>query len=149
MGLVDSMYYPTMPLCLENSPLIRIWVKCVSARANPGEWRSGAILAHTNGSSAHNGVAPRGGLNHSRGGCSPGFGVCMNRKFLSLCRTEFLDERLILGQIRFTASKPNFCGLYILKRCNMKELLLYLSLSLCLFVLQCSLWRKVTPKILY
>lgn len=36
MSLVDSVYYPTMRLCLENTPLIRIWVKCVSPAQNQG-----------------------------------------------------------------------------------------------------------------
>lgn len=36
MSLVDSVYYPTMRLCLENTPLIRIWVKCVSPAKNQG-----------------------------------------------------------------------------------------------------------------
>lgn len=161
MSLVDSVYYPTMLLCLENTPLIRIWVECVSACADP--WSKGAELlsAHTNGPSAHNVDSLRWcGENHSRGGCSPDFGVCMTSKFYSANsgkgevfgtqtpQQSFLKKGWYWRQIRFTASKLNFCGVLYL---NLKEFFFLFSFLCCwickaaalnLCVLQLSLWRN-------
>lgn len=114
-------------------------------------------------------VIPWGGLNHSRGGCSPDFGVCMNSKFYSVnsgkgevfgtqtLHRNFLKKGWYWRQIRFTASKLNFCGFLYLEVVplvlNLKEFFFFLLFSflccwickaaaLTLCILQFSLWRN-------
>lgn len=99
------MYYPTMLLCLENSPLIRIWVKCTSACTNPG--RKGAERFQPTQMARNNVIFVRRSESLSR------------RVFIRLPMVVLPRSHSLLKQgwwwIRFIASKQNICGFYVLK----------------------------------
>lgn len=102
---MDSLYYPTMPLCLENSPLIRIWVKCMSACANPGS--KGAERFQPTQMARNNVIFVPRSESQSR------------RLFIRLWTVALPRSYSLLKQswwwIRFIASKPTICGFYVLK----------------------------------
>lgn len=99
------MYYPTMLLCLENSPLIRIWVKCMSACANPGS--KGAGRFQPTQMARNNVIFVRRSESQSR------------RVFIRLWTVVLPRSYSLLKEgwwwIRFIASKLTSCGFYVLK----------------------------------
>lgn len=133
MSHVDSMYYPATLLRLENSPLIRIWVKCTSVCAKPQEWRSKATSAHTNG--PHQCYLSEAVWIRGEVGVDQTLGVCMKCSFLVL--TQVLGFFfLIKGEVGVDGKLENVTlpapssRVLLLKLCGRRDWSQFLELSL-------------------